>query len=582
MIKIAFLGESVASGFLISPFFTPAGCLQDMFDSCCGETVKIIDKSKVSIRIDELTAMLKEEEVLQSDFVVIFAGNNWRKDLWEQDSDAWTEMIALMREGKNWEDEFKEMFRVWMDKKSEFFYSVIRQQFVARSIPVLFVIPEFNLRDWSYGLYEEVINCPGVESEKEREALRRLKQYPFDSKRGKKLAEDMLAVMPSNPAVPYWLARHYDLRKKYKRAFQYYCRALDTNIFRLGPPPGINSYIRENIIFHSEHVGFHVIDLRQSFHDIENGDIAGKNLFFDYCHLNVEGIKKASSLIFDRTMEILQLEKLHGECNVSVSREAESNGYFFAAIHTFHVGNNDCSLIKFLLKMAIKKDKKIIDKMYNYCIMASQKMPWYLNHCFLENNSDQYTLVRQHKDCLVMDIELVDCITEVLEDAGVSIRDEIKKEREREHAVSAGRKINLLETYYMESSYFNIFWGSRSRSFDSTPLAYKRFREKSSCFHFISRCSEVACTVTLRVPEDHGHDICFLCNGKKVGDFHLCDDNWATFSFEISELNTDGDINKLEIIWDERNALSDISSDNVFDYLRPVFGEIFSLRLGKG
>ena len=48
-INIAFFGESVANGFLFSPYFTPSQYLEKILLKVTKKSIRVIDKTKVSI-----------------------------------------------------------------------------------------------------------------------------------------------------------------------------------------------------------------------------------------------------------------------------------------------------------------------------------------------------------------------------------------------------------------------------------------------------------------------------------------------------------------------------------------------------
>ena len=585
--KISFLGESVANGFLFAPNFTPAICLQECLNKYL-EDYTVIDRSKVSIRMKELLEIFHDQTVVDSDLVVIFAGNNWRKDIWDEDEIFWKKISDEAKSGKDYGEIFKQKYIEWCNNKVCDFFDDIEDKYLSKKKPVIFVIPECNIKDWAYGEYECTINWPtrnhGIELIKEK--LLSLDKYDA---RGVNLAKELVDKDPSNPCGYQWLANYYYENKDYFKAYKYYVEALDTNIYRIGPPPAINSYIREAIINNSKRNGLIILDLREKLNDVERGVIAGNNYFVDYCHLNVEGMNKVCNMLAEIITEMYGEASKYDNLSISPDSEIISHAYYYAAIHSAHSGNIQKKYMYYLLSKAVEADDKILEKIKSYVHLASMKLPWRINRFYLDIYSSQYPLMRQPRDCMVMDIELTSVMIDILKEKGIDISNSIFKERIQYHGIMDNRRVNMLETYYRESSYFTTFMGSKSIDFDAHKISYGRFRTKVSKFHFVSEpSSHVKVKAVLRLPNKTVENIVSIfCNKEMICTMKI-NNVWTLEEFIIDKslLKKDG-VNELEIKWPTiKNVVNHENKERSYystflDITRPIYGEVGSFILSR-
>jgi len=77
-IRICFLGESVAAGYLYAPYLTPAQVLQEQL-RFAEPTVdyRVVDLARTNETLAGLLAQTRQAAALQPHLLVIFAGNNW-------------------------------------------------------------------------------------------------------------------------------------------------------------------------------------------------------------------------------------------------------------------------------------------------------------------------------------------------------------------------------------------------------------------------------------------------------------------------------------------------------------------------
>lgn len=139
------LGESVARGYFYDPHFNPASVLQTILESVLGpEKIDVVDLARSNLRIPELRACIGQSLALSPDVLVIFAGNNWHPHLSESDIPY---VESLLRQ------QGVPGMKAYLDEKREqTARNLITQAnglLAPRNVKIVWVIPEFNLRDWA-------------------------------------------------------------------------------------------------------------------------------------------------------------------------------------------------------------------------------------------------------------------------------------------------------------------------------------------------------------------------------------------------------------------------------------------------
>ena len=144
--RVVLIGESVARGYLYDPHFTPALALQKMMDAACGTgEVEVVDLARSILVHEPLRELITQSLHLEPDALVIFAGNNWfpKTDDWQL-----LDMSYAFRNAGSWRGvkESCESFLITNTRKTLRLLGEVARE---RGIPVVFVLPEFNLADWT-------------------------------------------------------------------------------------------------------------------------------------------------------------------------------------------------------------------------------------------------------------------------------------------------------------------------------------------------------------------------------------------------------------------------------------------------
>ena len=113
--------------------------------------IDIVDLAKSNQTLQELKVMVGQCLALRPDVIVIFAGNNWRPHL--TDSDIPYVDSVLRKEGV---PGMKSILDEQAEQAVRQLTAEVNSLLEPRKIPVIWVIPEFNLDDWS----DPVSNAP--------------------------------------------------------------------------------------------------------------------------------------------------------------------------------------------------------------------------------------------------------------------------------------------------------------------------------------------------------------------------------------------------------------------------------------
>ena len=205
--RVVLIGESVARGYLYDPHFTPALALQKMMDAACGTAeIEVVDLARSDLCTNQLRELITQALHLEPDALVIFAGNNWFP-LIKTDDERLLDMVSAFRNTGSWRGvkESCESFLITNTRKTLRLLGEVARE---RGIPVVFVLPEFNLADW-----RTEYDCPPLLTSEQTEAWLRAKDEAEqllkgnDWEKAESLGERLLQLDQGTTAAgPYILA----------------------------------------------------------------------------------------------------------------------------------------------------------------------------------------------------------------------------------------------------------------------------------------------------------------------------------------------------------------------------------------
>jgi hypothetical protein len=584
--RVVLLGESVARGYLYDPAYNPAKELKGLFDASFEmQETEIVDLARIAINMKEILDVLKVCHELTPDLVIIYAGNNWSwaVDLPDKDFDGLSADRDLFGINTIVENSF-------FDKINQFLKDV-HDAFVKRNIPVIFVIPEFNLKDWGCNEIESgLLLLPKSRNEEwvQARAMAEKARLDNDLDNWQTAASQMIEKDKSNPLGYQFLGQLYIARNQKDKARGCLELARDLVFYRGGNVmPRCYGFIRKAILAQAENYGISVVDVPGIFSNIYPDKFPDKSLFLDYCHMTIEGIKIVMRHVTQKVIEILtgikkEIDEI-GPTDIMADNEVAARAHFSAAIINAHNGQ-PIDVIRYHCRKAIGYSHKVIADMTDFVDFSSRRASSIFCSAFeeimLKGNMRQYeggwalTHLRGRKR---MDVQLVDILADELNRTGLPLADKIESIRISEHGV-AEEPVDLLESFYHDVRHMD--------SRIEPGLNYRKFKTLTADFTFIIRNStdKVRLDIAYRAPEIMKNTRCarISVNGIFLPVELPLSRHWSSFSFSIGEDLKKG-VNKLTIHWPYNEKPVDLSKiKSLQDFLRdvyPVFGEIYSFTI---
>lgn len=591
--RIVLLGESVARGYFYEPFYTVSKELQEILNNNPGmENIEVIDLARTSVGMDELLDLAGACTDLKPDVVIIFAGNNWSSKLDASLSKKdYNDMFSAFKCGsftdvKSFlENRFETIILSFMDK--------IKSLLTMQGIPVIFIIPGFNLKDWHSDDIEKSI--PWM-PEGRAEAWIDLRKEAYKAKELMDLemfmqaATEMVAIDPSNPEGYELLAGAHMLQGKWVESARFLELARDTVLVSRGSnsKPRCFDVIRKTLIAHANEYGIKVVDADFICKKYAENNIPDRELFLDYCHHTITGVK----IIMQHTTSVVAQLLLKQDISPSQinpsgiypTNDTIAIAHFCAAIHNAHYGQSS-SILDYHCHKAINLSPAVKDLMLQYADFSTRYASTLLCRAFgemmLDGNMRQYegglALPHPHRRKL-MDIALIDAITRALDTAGIDIEDYVGQLRKREHGIQDGR-VNLLESFYSLTSYNEFIIKPEPDFLES--------RTTETKFHFIADQNQsLTFQMVFRTPgrtcAKATIEICLNDHSRAVHSL-VVSEEWKNTSFTINKSLVKDGVNELSIRWPysfepliPEEAVPGIS---FLKLLFPVFGEIYSLHV---
>lgn len=589
--RVVLLGESVARGYLYDPYYTVAGELEAILNGVGGlENTEVIDLARISIGMDDLLEVLHSCTALEPDMVVIFAGNNWAFDmlggLMEHDYER---LFSIFK---------KDLYagvKCFLDEKFSqivsMFLKTVSESFVGKGVPVVFVIPEFNLKDWRSSHAEHVASWLPDNGMEEWLAAKREAESALQNKKADRLracAMRMIALNSSNPLGHELLARYYIVTEQYTNARTCYEAARDTVIINgVITTPRCYKAIRDSILAIAPKLGIKVVDLPGIFNSELSGHLPGRTMFLDYCHLTVDGIKLAMRYTARLIIEMITGQQVDVEhikaSEIYPERHVQAIAHFGAAIHNAHNGQAP-SIIQYHCNKAVAFSASVSQAMMKYADFGTRYTSTLLCRSFEEvvvaGDMKQYEggfqSLAHPKGRKIMDIALVNAIANALCTLDVDLHATVDELRVNEHGVSS-EGTDLLESFYRMQEYYDGNVGLEHIIF--------RSRAVKSIFVFIKSRNSTALefSITYRIPGkvDNTKFIEISLNGRERCIAALpVSSNWCRHSFVVEKEWLRDGVNELAISWPylpAQLAVEHASSlEDIYKAIHPVLGEISS------
>jgi len=593
-LRVLFIGESVARGYLYDPGFTPALALQMILEAQFGkDQVEVIDLARTNLAFEVRELSLAALQ-LEADIAVIFAGNNWDKktslptfsDIAEMDKAIATDgMVGVKRVADQ-----------YIERTARTIVSEIASEYKSSGVPLVWIIPEFNLADWR----EPFTNAPYLPDNRNREWITVMKEArkalsDDDLVGAEQLAARAVELDQGTCAAGYYiladcrrLANDSEGERKYLELARD-AQSWDNSIMYIPKPYAIcQQILREELPKHD----CQIVDLPALFKQHLNGEIPGVRMFIDYCHMTTEGIQIAMGAAASCVLRALKgVEQpwytLVGE-HIAPSPEIEAEASFLAAIHDAH-RYQGYDMVRHFCARAVKHSPHVAELMLNYIdLQVLNKAPLRMSEAELQIFRLGSPLVQRYlfpNNDKRLDKVLLTAIVDALEEAGIPAQERLERLYREEHSTRVG-ETNLLHPYYYLSAgqpheYEALIWPTARVDYD--PRYYRAYWPDSK-FVFIGEAGyPVSFSLTCRLPRrslDEGN-ISVDCNGRPQVEITISK-RWSSWDITVpGEVVRDG-LNEIEVHWpipDFRTdeALSEMMSklfQKKYPEYYPVFGDI--------
>jgi hypothetical protein len=468
------------------------------------------------------------------------------------------------------------------------FVDSIRAQYVEKGIPVVFILPEFNLLDWKSTPAEQLITQMEDEDTTRWIDTCRAAQAALAAGLTAQatLAGQQLIALDFNNPLGYEIVAQCKLAAGEAEQAQYYLeKARDTTLVSrsTSSQSRVLSITRATLLELADRYALPLVDLPALFKTHLDGALPGRRLFLDYCHLNSEGIGIAMKATAAKLTALMRLPAADPEAvAVQPPAEVEAKAYFCAAVHNAHYGQS-YDILHYLCAHALKTWPGIAELMVHYADFATRKTSNALcqshqslvtNHAIENYNRGMGFLHARARK--LMDVELVEAILHALAGHGVDITARIHALRKEEHGIMHGR-VDLLESFYAQTMYGH---------FPGQTRAYFQARNFFSRFTLVAEAGlETVLRLTYRTPGRSDPDgvVTLQINGRHLSSLP-CSEAWSGATVLVPGALVQDGVNTLTVQWPYRSknlrkrAVSlPADVDELLSGLFELFGEIHQL-----
>lgn len=599
--RVVLIGESVARGFLYDPLFTPAMALESILQEELGkDEIEVVDLARTNVGFEVANLAISALH-LDPDLVIIFSGNNWDKGA-PRNSDIPSVDTALRERGILG---MKNLAEAGLAQHVAAVVKQVSDAYQNANIPLVWIIPEFNLGDWR----DQTTNAPYlIEGHNQRwialrEGAERALQVR-DYKTAARLAGEMVELDHACCVTPLYILAECCRSTGDQAGRRHYLElARDAAIWDTSKNTAPRTYsvtektLREEIPKYCAQC----VDLPKLFREYLQGEVPDRRLFVDYCHLSSEGIQVAMAAAASAVLRLFQgaeipWRALMKKC-VLPSADVEAETAFLAAVHNAHWWQ-PAELVQHYCMRAVQSSRAILKVMTDFIDLQTRRTPMLMCRATedlagLGSHLMQHYLLRSNYQRL--DTVLLDSVAIALSTAGVNAQRQLDQLRRQEHSVTH-RDVNLLDYYYCAEGLQQqeIMWNVAHLAdyLSHKPNHYYKAYWRESRFAFIGEANHA---VRLRLTCRRPHPVL----GEESASMYLNDcligkvsigPEWQSWDITVPGNVVKDGLNKIAIHWpipefDRVKQFECVALDLV-DKMYPeffcVFGEIHSFVASDG
>lgn len=557
--RVVFLGESVARGWFYQPHYTPAGVLQELLDVTAGRGLwEVVDLARTNLSL-EVRELALQAAQLQPDAVIVFSGNNWRPTAPTIDNIMGLQ-VALRENGVYG---LKSLFEAQVSEAAKAAVRDICEFYARLTVPVIWIVPESNLLDWR----DWRVNAARLEGDANREWIccaQKAEAALLGERRAEAAAHARRMIELDGGTGSYgWrlLAECENGLGDPAQERGLFEAARDARIWDLShlSAPRPYSVSQQAIRLEAGRCGCPVVDLPKVFADYTSGQLPGRRLFHDYCHLTDEGIRVsmaavATALLRVTSGKVPDFGTLLGEAPLP-SAPVAAEASFLAAIHNAHWWQPR-DIVQYHCEAAFSKSAHVAQVMAAFVDLQTSSAPMLLSSSAeslakLSQQSTQEYILRHSTQLL--DPVLIDAIADVLEKVEPGARRRISARLAASRGL--GREpCSLLDFYYLSagSQAHELAWaipGELNDRHIAVNDFYRAYWVESN-FAFVSHAGmNVELEIDLRLPGSLKEEAVHITvNGVKIASLRV-GSAWKAFKLTVhSDQLLDG-VNKVVVCW---------------------------------
>jgi hypothetical protein len=338
--RVVLFGESVARGFFYDPAYTPAIALSQMLAShVATRDVDVVDLARVDCSRRLLLELVAASRALAPACWIVFAGNNW-SPYPHFDAQQFEGLAQRIGSAAGW-DAVRDYVEAICREHVDAFVRRLATLSADAGVPVVIVIPEFNLAGWrnEYGTSTPLVSGADARQWAELHRSAATALAAGDWARATALAQAMRAIDGGGtPRTSEILADCCRWRGARDEARDWLERAKDAELtVPVRRSPRCFSIVQQTLRESAVRAGIATVDLPARFRELQHGDLPDGRLFHDYCHLTIDGIREAMALTAERVLSLLQAparswRELH-EVEPGVAPSTIAEACFLAALH---------------------------------------------------------------------------------------------------------------------------------------------------------------------------------------------------------------------------------------------------------
>jgi hypothetical protein len=557
--RIVLLGESAARGQFFDPEFNLAKAMREVLAFAAASEVEVVDLARVDIQFAQLVKLMHQALALQPDVFVVFAGNNWH--LSTDTPNFSLEYLRSIIGGGGGTEQVRSYCEELLRGVARAFIQIvveIRQQY---GIPTIFVLPEFNLADWSN---ERTGEIPFLDSREaaawnsaERAACTLIENGRV--RRAERLAQKMIEMDGGTASRGFEiLARCAIYSKDLPKARTYLETARDAGMFLpVMRSPRCYGVVQEVLRRQAEENGVAVVDLPKRFSEHLSAELPGRRIFLDYCHLTVEGIAVTAASIVERLLPALGMPaRVWSEllmADLGVKQRTIAQGFFLASMHNARWGQGR-DIVEFQCREALRQAPEIKGTMLAFLEATLRRTPLILCSSvapFVTEIGPVATYLSSAPPPPDKDLNLVfiESLVSTLEPIVPGVRQMASSTLEAEHSITLF-PADLLKRACCSTSFVDL-----EQDWHNNAIAYRAYSPQSTFRVVCDRVSPVLLRLTIRVrgvsPKDRKRAV-LRVNDAEVARFRVTS-NWRTREFSVSrELLVTG-LNVISIQWPQQS-----------------------------